>query len=136
MEHRDLGKLKDNVEDALKKIVAKGADITPTELDVATKAVCLIDKIRNLEEDEGYSEHGMRHMEPYGYSGNRMIYPMPPMSYDAYMDNVSRTGDGYSGHDFKRRMLDVLDRMRGEAHNEHEHRMVEDWIRVVSNSRN
>ena len=152
MEHKELGKLKDNVEDALRKIIAKGEDITPTELDVATKAVCLIDKIRDVEMDgDMYGErsgrsYDMRGREPR-YSGDWQGYPVAPMSY-GYVSHDGRApmtyagtrgsshDGGYSGHDLKGKMLDVLERMRGEAHNERERKMVEDWIRLIANAEN
>jgi len=143
MEHRELDKLKENVEDALKKIIAKGENISPSELDVATKAVCLIDKIRDYEmEGLGEYSEAMR-----GGNSRYSGYPVPPMPYpyDGYYADSSYRGrsnnrgmyrdGGYSGHDLKAKMLDVLDHMKYDTDNDRERKMVEDWIRVISSAK-
>ena len=63
-----LDKIRDSIEDAVKPILKKGEAMTPVDLECLNKAVCIIDKIKNIEDDnsygDGYSMHG------YGYSEN------------------------------------------------------------------
>lgn len=53
-----LDKINDAVEDAIRPIIAKGASMTATELDVLTKAVCTIEKIKQIEGSSGNYDDG------------------------------------------------------------------------------
>lgn len=147
MEAKELGKLKENVEEALRKIIAKGENISAGELENAQKALCVIDSIKRIEMDGigDYSGRGMsRGMYPMG--GGASYHHMPDMEYmdgNSYrrgrgMDGryVSRDGyeGGYSGHDLRARMLDVMERMKDEAHNDHERQMMSEWIQRVAST--
>lgn len=146
MDAKELGTLKHNVEEALRKIIAKGENISAAELENAQKALCVIDSIKMIEMDEmgDYSgrayrmSHGM-----YPYGGGASYHYMPDMDGNSYrrgrgMDGryVSRDGydGGYSGHDLRGRMLDVMERMKDEAHNEHEREMMREWIQRVAST--
>ena len=100
-----LHQLKVCVESALKPIIAKGAAISAAELDIATKAVCLLEKIKWLGEvKEDYSDH-----EASGRSYG--------------------SDKGHSGHSVKDRMIARLEEMMDEAKGDYERRTVEEWIR-------
>lgn len=130
-----LNDLKEMLEDELKKITKKN-DISPAELDNATKAVCLIEKIRKLENPdygEGYAE---------GYAEGRGYMPDPRYMYEdrSGMTNGSYargrspvTGRyisrGYSGHSIKDRMIAKLEDMYDEAKTDHEKQTVDMWIK-------
>ena len=104
-----LIKLRDNVETNLETL-AKKTDLTPTELDTANKAVCLIEKIDKMTYDDEY--HGAtsegHHMMRY--------YPSMDKSYGAHDMSMARgrdahTGryvsrDGYDGHGGRAYMTD------------------------------
>ena len=62
-----LEKINDAIEEAIRPIVAKGASMNAAELDVLTKAVCTLEKIKQIENGEsGYSYEG----NSYGDDGN------------------------------------------------------------------
>lgn len=119
-----LDKLNDLVEKELNKIVSKG-DITPAELEIATKAVCLIEKIKmiaELEYDDSYASYNNG-----SYRRNRGYN-----SRDNY--NVDRVRDytmdrGYSGHSVRDRMIAQLESsMMDNAKSESERRTIESLI--------
>lgn len=121
-----LEKLTMLVQKELDKIVAKG-DITPIELDNATKAVCLIEKLKMLEgEDLGSSYNGM-YMGSYrrGRSNTNSSYG----NYDYSMDH------GYSGHSVRDRMISHLEStMMDNAQSESERRTIESLISQLSSN--
>lgn len=135
-----LSDLKALIEKEIRKITAKN-DITPVELETMTKALCALEKIKEIEHMDGGD------ME---YSG-RMVSTMP-MGYNDrrfYDDNRSymrgrdaRTGRymsrdserdhgpamGYSGHSIKDRMIAKLEQMYDEAQTDHERQVVDEWL--------
>ena len=107
-----LEKIRDSIEEAIKPILKKGEAMTPADLESLTKAVCVIEKIKYIEQcepcddEDGYS---------YGHSTRRYY--------------GGATHHGYSGHSIQDRMIDRLERMIDEAQTEHERQTVKDWIR-------
>lgn len=102
--------LEDLVSDSLKELVKKG-DLSPTELERAEKAVCLMEKLVKLKEG-GYAEDGysMRsynrgrsmdnNMGGYVYSGrynNRSIDYMPNSYMMEYPESYARGRDPNTG---------------------------------------
>ena len=137
-----LEKINDAIEEAIRPIVAKGASMNAAELDVLTKAVCTLEKIKQIENGEsGYSYEG----NSYGDDGNsyrrgRSATTGRYVSRDAmphYEGGTSRRfydGDsrgGYSGHSIKDRMVAQLEAMYDEAQTDHERQIVNDWIRRI-----
>lgn len=142
---KTLRELKETLEEEIKKI-AKKNDITPAELENATKAVCLIEKIKMIErldmDDADYSEGS------YSNARMRMNYSNEYADnsrgrYGSYNDSSYRRGrstttgrymsrdgydNGYSGHSIKDRMIDRLESMIDEAKTEHEKQTVMEWI--------
>lgn len=142
---KTLRELKETLEEEIKKI-AKKNDITPAELENATKAVCLIEKIKMIErldmDDADYSEGSysnarmrMNYSNEYGDNSRGR--------YGSYNDSSYRRGrstttgrymsrdnydDGYSGHSIRDRMIDKLESMIDEAKTEHEKQVVMEWI--------
>lgn len=119
---RVLLKLEDMVYDVLDD-VAKKKDISPTELENAEKAVCLLIKIRELKDDAlsesemEYSNRGMRR-HSYDYRDGMHVYPA-----------MSRMNDiGYSRHSIKDRAIDKLERMIDETKSESEKDAVKKMI--------
>lgn len=104
------------LEAAIEDIVRKN-DITPAELDNVTKALCAIEKIKQIESCETNDE----------YSGR---------SYKRGRDNAGRftsrdgqkTDGGYSGHSIRDRMIDKLEQMIDSARSEHERQTIQEWI--------
>ena len=109
-----LMELEDLVVVELKKLVKKEA-LTPVEIENATKALCLLEKIRNLQNGSDYREEG--------YSGKRVRNPMNGQ----YMSMRS----GYSGHSIKDRIIDKLESMMDEARSEYEREVISEWIAKV-----
>lgn len=155
MDVKELGKLKENVEEALRKIIAKGENISAAELENAQKALCVIDAINMMEQGDmmgeysGRAYHRMSNgMYPMGGGASYRYSNERDMSQDggsyrrgsrnSYGGNGSYNGgsyeNGYSGHDLRGRMLDVMERMRDEAHNDHERQMMSEWIQRVAST--
>ena len=147
---KSLDSLKDLLNEEIKKVTKK-ADITPIELENMTKTLCLIEKIKMVEQDGEYMDSfeegqsgryypnrsygidGRHHWDDPrmydGLSGRRMRSP----STGRYMsgNNTRSYGmpdPGYSGHSIKDRMVAKLEEMYDEAKTEHERQIVDEWI--------
>lgn len=150
---KTLEKIRDSVEDAIRPLLKKGEAMTPADLESLTKAVCIIEKIKRIEDgdfDQSYSMNGYSENNPYDDNGNsyrrgRSSVTGRYVSRDTYHDGAStrRYYDGgsstryyggnsmsrdYSGHSIQDRMVDRLERMIDEAQSEHERQTVKDWI--------
>ena len=152
-----LEKINDAIEEAIKPIVNKGASMTAAELEVLTKAVCTIEKIKQIEDADNYSDYSRNSHNggnSYNYydegnsnAGNsyrrgRSATTGRYVSRDSapyvegyssrrfYDGAFSRSQEnGYSGHSIKDRMIAQLEKMYDEAQTEHEKQTVNDWIR-------
>lgn len=124
-----LTKLGDLVNREIDKVVAKGS-MSPSELEIAKKAVCLLKEIKECEALDtdnmhGYSERSYRRgrnpmtgqYESRGY-----------VDYDQPYSTVYHDGTGYSGHSIKDRMISRLEGMMDEAKTDYERKTVEDFI--------
>lgn len=111
--------LKEMVEDEIRRVVKKN-DITPAELENLTKAVCLIEKLKMME-NGGYSQTG--------YNNEGMSNMYRNRSYRSDMDSYDR---GYSGHSIRDRMIAKLESMYDEAKTDHERQTVDEWINRLS----
>lgn len=67
---KTLEKIRDSIEDAIKPILKKGEAMSPADLESLTKAVCVIEKIKRLEEGNSYDDGGGYSMNGYDYSGH------------------------------------------------------------------
>jgi len=114
---KTLDRLKETLEDEIKKIVKKG-DITPAELESAYRAVKTINMIDEMC-DRGYSEgpHGTMR---YSYERGRSPVTGRYISHNGY--------NGYSGHSIADRMVAKLESMYDEAKTDHERSTIEEWI--------
>lgn len=144
----DMKKELEGLKDILKReirAINKKDDITPLELENMTKAVCLAEKIEELEERmagkeyDGYSERmrkGTSNMYPtYPYYDGRDMDTSHRRtrssvtgrftSNDTYYDRDRR---GYSGHSIHDRMIAKLEEMYDEAKTDHERNIVNKWI--------
>lgn len=146
-----LEKINDALEEAIKPIINKGAAMTAAELEVLTKAVCTIEKIKQIEDADNYAEYSRNSYN--SYAPNNSFGSNENISYDSgnsyrrgrsattgrYVSRDSaphiegyssrRFYDGYSGHSIKDRMIAQLEKMYDEAQTEHERQTVNDWIR-------
>ena len=52
---KTLEKINDAIEEAIRPIISKGANMNAAELDVLTKAVCTLEKIQQIQEAGGKS---------------------------------------------------------------------------------
>lgn len=145
-----LDKINDAIEEAIKPIVNKGASMTAAELEVLTKAVCTIEKIKQIEDANNYSDYSRNSYNggnSYNYydegnsnAGNsyrrgrsattgRYVSRDSAPYVDGYSSRRFYDGNGYSGHSIKDRMIAQLEKMYDEAQTEHEKQTVNDWIR-------
>ena len=155
-----LEKINDAIEEAIKPIINKGAAMTAAELEVLTKAVCTIEKIKQIENEEysgesfnnsfsrisrpvnidysnDYDNGNSRERGRSPYTG-RYVSRDDGYSTRRYYDGApySRNQEnGYSGHSIKDRMIDALEKMYDTAQTEHERQTVNDWIRLLENAK-
>lgn len=109
-EYEVLEDLKKHVLKEINKINEKG-DLNPVELKNASDAVCLLVKIKEVEEDDfGESESSER----YPHSMRRGSYRR-----------------GYSRHSINDRIVDKLERMMDDAGSEYERNVISGWISKV-----
>ena len=144
-----LEKINDAVEEAIRPIISKGASMTAAELDVLTKAVCTIEKIKQIEDGGNSYDNYSRSYNSYDDDGNsyrrgRSAVTGRYVSRDAmphfegstsrrfYDGEMSRNGNGYSGHSIKDRMVASLEKMYDDAQTEHERQLVDNWIRRIN----
>lgn len=139
--------LKDLLEKEIRKVTKKD-DITPAELENMTKALCLLEKIKEIEHMQGGQERGysMEHDEhsrrayPVTHDGNSYGGMVPAVDGVTYrgrpMVDTGRSygteHHGYSGHSIRDRMVAKLEEMYDQAGTEHERQVVDDWIRRLS----
>lgn len=124
--HKLLEKVKENLADIIKPILKKGDAMTPADLEILTKAVCTIEKIKRIEDSDcDYDD----------FSYSRARNPMTGR-YLSHNDSVTshRYYDGafhhgYSGHSIKDRMIDQLERMVDEAQSDYERKLIKEEIR-------
>lgn len=145
-----LDKINDAIEEAIKPIIAKGANINVAELDALTKAVCTIEKIKQIEDDgnsyNNYSRHNSYDDDGGSYRRGRSPITGRYVSRDAmphlegatsrrfYDGDMSQNGN-YSGHSIKDRMVAQLEKMYDEAQSDHERQIVNDWIRRIDSNK-
>lgn len=132
-----LEALKEQIYSEIKKVTDK-KDITATELENMNKAVCVLDKLSDLEMKE---EVGDYYSNDYGYSSRRgrssvtgRYVSRSGGSYDYYHpDSMDR---GYSGHSIQDRMIAHLeDIVDSEAKNEYERKKAAELISQLQNMR-
>lgn len=67
---KTLEKIRDSIEDAIKPIIKKGESMTPADLESLTKAVCVIEKIKRIEDGNYYDHGGYSEDNSYDDNGN------------------------------------------------------------------
>ena len=121
----------ETIEDVIKDITSK-KDINPAQLEHLSKAVCIIDKLKSMQQQENeYSESSYRR----GRSRTTGRYMSRDNSNNYYDGNSSRRyndSSGYSGHSMKDRMIAKLEEMFDEAQSRHEEQFIQDWIDRLS----
>ena len=136
MDMKVLKDLEEKLEKELKKIAEK-SDISPAELENATKAVCLIEKLRDMEAmgenatERSYGSYG--HHPDYRYRDERMDYGRGRSPVTGRY--ISTGYDGYSGHSINDRMVAKLEEMYDQAKTEHERETVDKWIKRLETER-
>lgn len=114
-----LENLEDSVSSELEKLAKKG-ELNPAEIKNATDALCLLAKIKMVEDgdysDEEYSETD--HAYRGSYARGR--------SYRS-----RRYSNGSSRHSINDRIVDQLERMMDSAGSEYERNVLSGWIAKV-----
>ena len=116
----DMEKVLENLEETIiREIdkVAHKADLTPVEIKNVSDAVCLLDAIKKIKDDDEYGERDGGHSERS--AGIRM---------SRYNRSYNR---GYSRHSINDRIVDKLERMMDEAGSEYERDVILNWIDKV-----
>ena len=130
--------LEKDLKEELDKVVRAGT-VSPQEVENISEAVCLMLKLKEYREwderkdyDHGYSSMRGRSAT----TGRYMSRDYDPMYHETsrrYYDG--RTGDGYSGHSIKDRMIDRLEGMYDDAKTEHERKIVDEWINRIESEK-
>lgn len=132
-----LEKINDAIEEAIRPIVAKGASMNAAELDVLTKAVCTLEKIKQIEDSANgyranyYDNDGNSYRRGRSATTGRYVSRDAMPHYDGGTSRRFYDGGGYSGHSIKDRMVAQLEKMYDEAQTDHERQIVSDWIRRI-----
>ena len=131
--------LKSTLEDALRSIAEK-KNISPMDIETATKALCALEQIKVMEGGDGYSENsyrrrrshdGSRSFEGGSNDGMNSRDGSYRRSHDgSYRGSYGESYDeGYSGHSIKDRMVAKQEDMYDQAKSEHERQIVDEWIK-------
>lgn len=147
--NKTLEKINDAIEEAIRPIISKGANMNAAELDVLTKAVCTLEKIQQIQEgDNSFDDYSRnRSYNSYDEDGNsyrrgRSSVSGRYISRDAVPNLEGRSARrfydgessrGYSGHSIKDRMIAQLEKMYDDAQTDHERNVVDNWLRRLSN---
>ena len=122
----DMEKVLESLEEAIireiDKVAHKG-DMTPVEIKNVSDAVCLLESIKKIKDDDDdeYDERDGGHSERS--AGIRM---------NRYSRSYNRSYDrGYSRHSINDRIVDKLERMMDEAGSEYERDVILNWIDKV-----
>ena len=130
--NQTLQMARETIEDVIKDITSK-KDISPAQLEHLSKSVCIIEKLKSLEQQENdFSENSYRR----GRSRTTGRY-MSRDNSQGYYDggNSSRRyndSHGYSGHSLKDRMIAKLEEMLDETKSPHEEQFINQWIDRLS----
>lgn len=140
---RALEDMKKLLESELEKINKKG-DINAAELEVATKVVCLLEKIATIESMESASYEDEYSERRYSNNGIYGGYYWPDrMSYNdnSYRNNYPMRGrgssydsrKGYSMHDEKEMLIRKMEDLLQDAQSEKERKAIIDHIEYLKN---
>lgn len=157
-----LDKIRDSIEDAVKPIIKKGEAMSPVDLECLNRAVSIIDKINNIEDDtsygDGYSSHGYGYSESNSYRRERSPITGRYVSHDvshnhdggsfnyhnggnSYLATTSRryydggsAHNGYSGHSRNDMTIYHIENLIDVAQTEQERQFLNDWLRRVRNN--
>ena len=154
---KTLEKIRDSIEDAIKPILKKGEGMTPADLESLTKAVCVIEKIKRIE--DGSSMHGYDYIDnnSYGDDSNSYRRGRSPVtgryvsrdaayhhdggSHNPYYATTSRRyydgGSnhlGYSGHSRNDMTIYHIENLLDAAQTEQERQFLNEWLRRVRNN--
>ena len=121
----------ETIEDVIKDITSK-KDISPAQLEHLSKSVCIIEKLKSMQQQESeFSENSYRR----GRSRATGRYMSRDNSNNYYDGNSSRRyndANGYSGHSIRDRAIAKLEEMFDEAQSRHEEQFIQDWIDRLS----
>lgn len=137
--------LKSTLEDALRSIAEK-KNVSPMDIETATKALCALEQIKTMEGGGGQSESSYRRRRSHdgsyrSYEGGSNDSMSREGSYRRSRDGSyegSYDGsydEGYSGHSIKDRMVAKLEGMYDQAKSEHERQIVDEWIKRLEGGR-
>lgn len=132
--------LEKELEKEMDKIIAANT-LTPSDVSTMKDAVKLMLKVKEYKEccdeeensygyNDGYSTRRGRSMTTGRYVSRDPGYSMMRGSY-----NRGSYDQGYSGHDMRARMIDQLEELYSEAHDEKDRMMLDEWIRRFETSR-
>lgn len=63
-----------------------------------------------------------------------VIETIKRLNSDGESHKMMSHDEEYHRHDARKKMLDMMERMKGEAHTDHERQYMSEWIKLVENS--
>ena len=144
-----LEKIRESIEDAIKPILKKGESMTPADLENLTKAVCIIEKIKRIEDceiydDSGYSETGSYRHSMKSMARDRMNRDVMPAYHDErYYDNGNsarshnsgNSGRYYEGNSNSHRYYDGGSGNSGYSGHSIQDRMIDQLERMIDEAK-
>lgn len=99
-----LEKIKDAVEEAIRPILGKGSAMSAAELDILNKAICTVEKIKQMEDNEKYKEFYRNNQGNNSYEGG-----------NSYLPNVIAHNNGYVPNNSYGEIYDYYSNQRGRS---------------------
>ena len=130
----------ETIEDVIKDITSK-KDISPAQLEHLSKSVCIIEKLKSMQQQENeYSENSYRRGRSrttgrYSRDNSNDYYDNSGRNYRDSGNSSRRYNDssGYSGHSLKDRMIAKLEEMLDDTQSHHEEQFINQWIDRLAN---
>ena len=121
MEYEKINeKVEEKIFEDIEKILKK-PELTPTDYTALTNAYCLLEKLQNVEIDDGYSE---------SYSHGRSYRRGRSPRTGRYVS----MSDGVSRHSINDRIVDKLERMMDDSGSEYERSVISGWIDKIGSN--
>lgn len=146
-DNKILEKTRESLEDAIKPIIKKGEAMTPADLECLTKAVCIIEKIKNIEADYYFDDDGYSYRRGRSPVTGRFVSRDADYQHDDSASNTFLAGtnsrryydanhahNGYSGHSRNDMTIYHIESLIDAAPSEQERQFLSEWLRRTKNS--
>ena len=121
--YKTMENLEDLVFKELDKIAHK-SELNLTDLKGVTDALCVLEKIRKIQNESEIEEAEYSERDPY----HRGSYAR------SYNTRFSNCMNGYSRHSIHDRIVDKLEQMMNETSGDYEKSVIAEWITKIENN--